>query len=152
MAKRKAANKKSAKKKAAKKSPAKRQRKTAKKAARKKPAKKQATKKKKTQTRKKVKKAALGRPKVTQTARLDMLFKEDYHAREVFEFLRVRTVAELEEFAPEQIVDRLSLPIQATVERIRRKLAALNRCLSEDEAYALSYKQAHPPRSKRKKK
>ena len=85
---------------------------------------------------------SLGRPKVTGDEELYMLFREDYHARQIFEFLRVETVRELERFSPQQIVDRLSAPIVETVLRIRRTLAGLNRSLAGDEAYALERKQA----------
>ena len=57
---------------------------------------------------------------VTQEEKLYMLFKEDYHARQIFEFLRVETVKDLEQFSPQQIVKLLSQPIQKTVLRIRR--------------------------------
>ncbi|HET6880639.1 MAG TPA: hypothetical protein VFI31_10815 [Pirellulales bacterium] len=66
-----------------------------------------------------------------------MLFKEDYHARQIFDFLRVETVRELEQFEPHEIVKRLSRPIADSVERIRRRLAEKNRYLSGDESYLL---------------
>jgi hypothetical protein len=85
---------------------------------------------------------AIGRVLVTQEEKLYMLFKEDYHARQIFEFLRVETVKDLEQFSPQQIVKLLSQPIQATVLRIRRKLAEKNRHLAEDEAFVVEYKKA----------
>lgn len=88
--------------------------------------------------------AAIGRVLVTQEEKLYMLFKEDYHARQIFEFLRVETVKDLEQFSPQQIVKLLSQPIQATVLRIRRKLAQKNRHLAEDEAFVVEYKKAQP--------
>jgi|SRR5579872_6843547 len=87
--------------------------------------------------------ASLGRPKVTGDELLYLLFKEDYHARQIFEFLRVRTVKELEEFSPGEILRRLSNPIKATVDRIRSSLAERNRCLVGDEEFAREYK-SHP--------
>ena len=69
-----------------------------------------------------------------------MLFKEDYQARQLFEFLRAETVRDLEQFAPQEIVSRLTQPLRQTVERIRRRLAELNRCLRDDEAYALEHR------------
>lgn len=83
---------------------------------------------------------SLGRPKVTGEEKLYMLFKDDYHARQVFEFLRVETVKDLEQFAPQEIVHRLSLPIRQTVDRIRRLLAEKNRSLKDDREFALNVK------------
>jgi hypothetical protein len=88
-------------------------------------------------------KPALGRPKVTGDEKLYLLFREDYHARQIFEFLRVETVKELEQYSPQQIVDRLSAPIVETVQRIRRFLAEQNRALASDAAFAAGQKAAH---------
>ena len=87
-----------------------------------------------------VKRISLGRPKVTAEEKLYMLFKEDYHARQIFEFLRVETVRELEQYSPQEIVHRLSRPIRQTVDVIRRKLAAKNRSLAGDEEFAAKHK------------
>jgi hypothetical protein len=84
---------------------------------------------------------ALGRPKVTGEEDLDMLFKEDFHARQIFKFLSVATVKELERFSPGEILRRVSTPIKETVERVRRSLAERNRCLAGDEAFALEHKE-----------
>lgn len=86
---------------------------------------------------------SLGRPLVTQEEKLYMLFKDDYHARQIFEFLRVFTVKELEEFSPQQIVRRVSKPVFDTVDRIRQKLAEMKRSLRDDEAYAKEFRE-HP--------
>lgn len=86
--------------------------------------------------------AAIGRVLVSQEEKLYMLFKEDYHARQIFEFLRVETVKDLEEFSPQQIVKLLSQPIQATVLRIRRKLADKNRHLADDAEFVVEYKKS----------
>jgi DNA mismatch repair ATPase MutL len=83
----------------------------------------------------------LGRVLVTQEEKLFMLFREDYHARQIFEFLRAETVKDLEQFTPQQIVKLLSQPIQHTVQRIRRKLAEKNRHLAGDEAFVVEFKQ-----------
>ena len=83
---------------------------------------------------------ALGRPKVTGEELLFMLFKEDYHARQIFDFLRVERVKDLEQYSPQQIVKLLSRPITETVDRIRRKLAEKNRCLREDAEFAAEQK------------
>lgn len=84
----------------------------------------------------KVPEVSLGRPLVTQEEKLYMLFKDDYHARQIFEFLRVNTLKELEELSPQQIVRRISKPVFDTVDRIRQTLAAMKRSLRDDEAYA----------------
>ena len=80
---------------------------------------------------------------MTNEEKLYMLFHEDYEARQVFEFLRVETVKDLEQFSPEQIVRLLSKPIRLTVDRIRQRLAAKNRHLLEDVTYAAAWKQEH---------
>jgi len=96
--------------------------------------------KKATKKKKAAKKISLGRPTVTAEEKLFMLFHDDYHARQVFEFLRAETVADLEQFSPHDIIYRLSRPIRETVDRIRGKLAERNRCLAEDEAFAAEFK------------
>jgi hypothetical protein len=83
--------------------------------------------------------ASLGRPKVTAEEKLFMLFREDYHARQIFEFLRTETVRDLEQWSPDEIVRLLSKPIRQSVERIRVKLAEHNRCLRDDEIFALEH-------------
>jgi len=104
-----------------------------------KPAKK-AAKKSATKRKPAAKKIALGRPTVTAEEKLFMLFHGDYEARQVFEFLRVETVADLEQFSPQEIIHRLSRPIRETVDRIRIALATKNRCLAGDEEFAASHK------------
>src|SRR5262245_25069069 len=91
--------------------------------------------------RKQAKKISLGRPTVTVEEKLFMLFHNDYHARQIFEFLRAETVGDLEHFSPQEIVHRLSRPIRETVNRIRRALAERNRCLAGDEVFAAEHKQ-----------
>ena len=86
---------------------------------------------------------SLGRPLVTQEEKLYMLFKGDYHARQIFEFLRVNTLKELEELSPQQIVRRVSKPVFDTVDRIRQMLAEMKRSLRDDEAYAKEYRDSH---------
>lgn len=132
--------------------------KAAKKAPKKTPAKKAAPKKtapKKTVAKKapkkavkKKKKPTLGRPVVSAEEQLYMLFKDDYHARQIFEFLRVRTVGELEQFTPQEIVYRLSQPVVDSVDRIRRALAEKNRCLAGDIDFALAHKASSTPAKK----
>src|SRR5882724_10215201 len=95
----------------------------------------------KTKPKKKaVKKISLGRPTVTAEEKLFMLFHDDFHARQIFEFLRAETVADLERFSPQEIIHRLSRPIRETVDRIRAKLAERNRCLADDQEYAAEHK------------
>ena len=112
--------------------------------AKKKPAKKPAAtkpaKKKPAAKKKAPKKISLGRPTITAEEKLFMLFHEDYEARQVFEFLRAETVADLEQHTPQDIIHRLSRPIRETVDRIRQKLADRNRCLAGDEGFAVEHK------------
>jgi hypothetical protein len=82
---------------------------------------------------------SLGRPLVTAEEKLYLLFKEDYHARQIFEFLRVDTVGELEDYSPHQIIQILSLPLRKTVERIRHRLAEQKRHLRDDMPFALAF-------------
>ena len=84
---------------------------------------------------------SLGRPTVTGEEDLDLLFKEDYHARQIFKFLSVTTVKQLEQFSAAEILRRLSRPIKETVERVRRSLAERNRCLEGDQEFALEHKE-----------
>ena len=103
-----------------------------------KPAKAPAAKKrvvKKSSTR-----AALGRPRVAGTAELELMFRKDLEAREIFEFLGVKTLKDLETLSPDQIVQQLTAPLVQTVERIRKALAMNNRCLEGDQKFALAFK------------
>jgi hypothetical protein len=104
-----------------------------------KPAKKKVAAKKKS-----ARQPALGRPTVTAGEKLFLLFHDDYHARQIFEFLRVETVADLEQFSAPEIIHRLSRPIRETVDRIRTKLADRNRCLAGDEDFAAKHKRQDP--------
>jgi hypothetical protein len=89
---------------------------------------------------------SLGRPLVTAEEKLYMLFKEDYESRQIFEFLRVETVGELEQYSPEQIIRILSAPVRKTVERIRERLAENKRSLRDDGDFARDYLKAHQSR------
>jgi hypothetical protein len=86
-------------------------------------------------------KIKLGRPKVTGEEKLFMLFHENYHARQIFEFLRVETVKELETYSPDEIIRLLSAPIAHTVRKIRETLADKNRHLAGDIEFAADYQQ-----------
>ena len=89
----------------------------------------------------------LGRPRVAADAKLDLVFQKDYKAREVFQFLRVTTMRDLEAFGPDEIVDRLTRPLVETVQRIRKSLAMMNRCLANDRDFALDFRaEFNPPR------
>ena len=79
--------------------------------------------------------AVVLRPKVPGDAKLYLVFKEDFPARQVFTFLRVETVKELEAYRAREIVERLTAPLVATVERIRERLAENNRFLAGDQTY-----------------
>ena len=114
------------------------------------PAKKQATNKsarkkgtanKKAAAKKRIGKTkSLGRPRVTLDARLDLLFHKDYQAREVFDFLRITSVRELEKLAPDEIIKKLAGPLYQTVQRIRKTMALCNRSLSGDRDFAFEFK------------
>ena len=93
--------------------------------------------KKKTPAAAKSRKKPLPRPTITGEEKLFLLFKEDYHARQIFDFLRVETVHELERFTSDEIFKRLTRPMSESVERIRRRLAEKNRYLSGDQEYLL---------------
>jgi hypothetical protein len=84
--------------------------------------------------------AALGRPRVAGTAELDLMFQKDLEAREVFAFLRVKTLKELEDLTPDEILERLTAPMLRTVGRIRKALAMNNRCLAGDQKFAVAFK------------
>lgn len=90
---------------------------------------------------------SLGRPLVTAEEKLYFLFREDYHARQVFEFLRIETVGELERFSPQEIIHILSTPIRRTVDGIRKQLARQKRYLREDIEFARKFRDVDPPRS-----
>ena len=117
---------------------------TKKKATGKKPAKRKAGVRSKTapvmkKRKRSAKSPSLGRAKVTGNEKLFLLFKDDYHARQIFDFLRVQTTRELEQLAPDEIVERLSAPIRHTVTRIRCKLARVNRHLKDDLDFAIQF-------------
>ena len=111
--------------------------------ARKKTVKKTATASKTTASGKKAatrkKSASLGRPRIAGTAELDMEFKGDFGARQIFQFLDVQTFKELEEFSPQEITDRVITPLAQAVERIRKQLAMANRHLAGDQKFARAF-------------
>jgi len=142
------------KKKAVKKKPVKKKKAAKKKVAKKRvPKKKTATKKKKAVAKKKTaknkkkstktKQPSLGRPKVTGDEKLFMLFRENFHARQIFDFLRVNTVKELEQYSPEEIIRLLTKPVRQTVDSIRRGLAEKNRSLKDDQPFVTRFKESN---------
>ena len=132
-----AAAKKATKKAGSKKAAAKK--KTARKPAAKKAATKSAAAKKKPARNPSASIAKLDRARITGDAKLDEFFKRDYEARQVFEFLRVHTLKELEQYGPQEIVERLTGPMVRTIDRIRKALALNNRSLKGDERYAIEF-------------
>lgn len=101
--------------------------------------------KKKTATKKPTrsqKQGLIGRPRVAGTAELDQLFLKDYEARQVFAFLGVKTLKELEAHAPQEIIDHLTAPLVQTVNRIRKALAISNRYLNGDESFVVEFRKS----------
>lgn len=82
---------------------------------------------------------SLGRPRFPADTKLDDVFQKDHRAREIFSFLGIRTVRELEEFTPDEIVDRVTRPMIEAVERIRKALALSNRSLAGDRQFAAEF-------------
>ncbi len=126
-----------ARKKTVKKTVKKTAKKTVKKTARK--AVKTATSKSVAKKKTAVRKKGLGRPRIAGSAELDMEFKGDFGARQIFQFLDVQTFKELEEFSPQEITDRVITPLVQAVERIRKQLAMANRHLSGDQKFARTF-------------
>ncbi len=101
---------------------------------------KTAAKRRSNSTKKTTKRAeSLGRPRLPADAKLDLVFQKDYQAREVFAFLHVSTLRELEEFGPDEIIEKLTGPMLQTVGRIRKSLAMSNRSLKNDRKFALEF-------------
>ena len=81
----------------------------------------------------------LGRSRIPIDAPLDVVFQNDIQAREAFMFLGIHSIRDLEQFNPDDLVLRLTGPAKLTVGRIRKILAMNNRCLSNDEEFALEF-------------
>jgi hypothetical protein len=90
--------------------------------------------------------AGVGRPKVTAEEMLYLLFKEDFPARQIFTFLRAETVKDLERHSPKEILQRVTEPLRHTIQRIRERLAAYNRCLAEDGDFLVEYQKRNGSR------
>lgn len=83
----------------------------------------------------------MGRSRIPTDAPLSVVFQSDMDAQEAFAFLGIHTIRELEVFGPDELVMRLTSPAKQTVGRIRKILAMNNRCLQEDEAFALEFQE-----------
>ncbi|MCA9084212.1 MAG: hypothetical protein KDA81_09165 [Planctomycetaceae bacterium] len=83
----------------------------------------------------------MGRSRIPTDAPLAVVFQNDMDAQEAFAFLGIHTIRELEQFKPDELVMRLTSPAKQTVGRIRKILAMNNRCLSEDESFALEFQE-----------
>ncbi len=83
----------------------------------------------------------MGRSRIPTDAPLAVVFQNDLDAQEAFAFLGIHTIRELEEFPPDELVMRLTSPAKQTVGRIRKILAMNNRCLSDDESFALEFQE-----------
>ncbi len=83
----------------------------------------------------------LGRSRIPIDAPLDVVFQNDLQAREAFMFLGIHSIRDLEHFNPDDLVLRLTGPAKLTVGRIRKILAMNNRCLSNDEEFALEFQE-----------
>lgn len=105
--------------------------------------KKAAAKKTSAPKRKSSKAKTLGRPRVPGDADVDKVFKNDFEARKICEFLNVKTLKQLEKYDPDEIVAKLKAPIVQTVGRMRIALAIANRSLSGDERFAIDFRERH---------
>jgi hypothetical protein len=83
----------------------------------------------------------MGRSRIPTDAPLAVVFQSDMDAQEAFAFLGIHTIRELEVFGPDELVMRLTSPAKQTVGRIRKILAMNNRCLQEDENFALEFQE-----------
>ncbi len=83
----------------------------------------------------------LGRSRIPVDAPLDVVFQNDIQAREASMFLGIHSIRDLEQFNPDDLVLRLTGPAKLTVGRIRKILAMNNRCLSNDEEFALEFQE-----------
>ena len=72
------------------------------------------------------------------------MFLRDYESRQVFEFLNVKTIKELEEYRPAEIIELLTAPIARTIDRIRKALAMNSRHLAGDRKFAIQFRRQLP--------
>ena len=83
----------------------------------------------------------IGRSRIPVDAPLSVVFEHFPDAQQAFALLEIQTIRQLEEFAPDELVMRLTSPAKQTVGRIRKILAMNNRCLSDDEAFAIEFQE-----------
>lgn len=83
----------------------------------------------------------IGRSRIPADAPLSVVFEHFPDAQKAFEFLQVHTIRDLEQFAPDELVMKLTSPAKQTVGRIRKILAMNNRCLAEDESFAVEFQE-----------
>ncbi len=81
----------------------------------------------------------IGRSRIPVDAPLSVVFEHFPEAQDAFQLLQVQTIRELEEFEPDELVRRLTSPAKQTVGKIRKILAMNNRCLANDEAFAIEF-------------
>lgn len=81
----------------------------------------------------------IGRSRIPMDAPLAVVFEHFPDAQRAFELLQIHTIRELEEFEPDELVRRLTSPAKQTVGRIRKILAMNNRCLANDESFAIEF-------------
>lgn len=83
----------------------------------------------------------IGRSRIPADAPLSVVFESFPDAQQAFSLLEIQTIRQLEEFAPDELVMRLTSPAKQTVGRIRKILAMNNRCLADDEAFAIEFQE-----------
>lgn len=83
----------------------------------------------------------IGRSRIPTDAPLSVVFEHFPDAQQAFALLEIHTIRQLEEFAPDELVMRLTSPAKQTVGRIRKILAMNNRCLADDEAFAIEFQE-----------
>lgn len=81
----------------------------------------------------------IGRSRIPMDAPLSVVFESFPDAQRAFALLDIQTIRQLEEFAPDELVMRLTSPAKQTVGRIRKILAMNNRCLADDESFAIEF-------------
>jgi hypothetical protein len=83
----------------------------------------------------------IGRSRIPADAPLSIVFEHFSDVQDAFKLLQIQTIRELEEFEPDELVRRLTSPAKQTVGRIRKILAMNNRCLANDESFAIEFQE-----------
>ena len=83
----------------------------------------------------------IGRSRIPIDAPLSVVFEHFPDEKQAFDLLQIQTIRELEEFEPDELVRRLTSPAKQTVGRIRKILAMNNRCLANDESFAIEFQE-----------